>query len=80
MDPLAQAMEHLTNNLVGLSARDRRMGRQLVAEIKVMNASLAADQAAARAKIDNARLPECSGFTGTGRRCSSCKILKTVHD
>lgn len=28
---------------------------------------------------EGAKLPECSGFVGQGRRCESCRIRKAMH-
>lgn len=30
-------------------------------------------------KVDNAELPECATFVGTGSRCTSCRIRKGLH-
>lgn len=54
-----------------------REGRQLHADEK---AAAEAAEAAYRAKIDNAKLPECDGFEGTGTRCTKCRIRKAMHD
>lgn len=52
-------------------------GREIAA---AMDADLARERAAQRAKIDAAVLPECEGFTGTGQRCGKCRIHKNIHN
>lgn len=66
------------------TVRADRITEALLAAGRAVSAALDADlereRAVERARVDAAKLPECDGFEGTGSRCTSCKILKRIHD
>lgn len=79
MEHLLKAMQTIVTDSVGMDPRMRREFNQLIKEGYALDAATRVANAVERAKIDNARLPECAGFAGEGRRCAACKIHKNVH-
>lgn len=79
MKDILNALDTIVNDSVGMSAKMRREFNGLIKEGRQLEAESAAANAAYRAKIDNAKLPECSTFVGTGQRCGECRIRKAMH-
>lgn len=79
MEQLLKALETVVSESV-MTTGQRREFRGLIAVGRQLEIDSARAEAAYRAKIDNAVLPECDGFVGAGTRCESCKIRKAMHD
>lgn len=79
MRDILNALDKVVNDSVGMSAKQRREFNGLIKEGRQLEAESAAAHAAERAKIDNAKLPECATFVGTGTRCGACRIRKAMH-
>lgn len=78
MREILNSLQAITDSSV-MTAKQRREFQSLINEGREIARQEAAEYAAHRAKIDNAVLPECDTFAGTGQRCSSCRILKKNH-
>jgi hypothetical protein len=80
MEHILKAMETVVDRSVGMDPRMARQFRSLIREGRQLEVDAVKAYAEERAKIDNAVLPECATFVGTGSRCGSCRILKKIHD
>lgn len=78
MREILTALQTITDSSV-MTPKQRREFQGLINEGFAIEREEAAAATARRAKIDNAVLPECDTFAGTGQRCGSCRIHKNNH-